>query len=139
VAEHRDGVLVIARRRDVADAFVDAGEERILVHGARQMTAREPRQLLWILGGDLLDRDVVREISVVLGETVVDVDVQSERVGDGLCGLHRSSLRTAHKTGDREAGQCIGQPLGLLDAFLGEVGVRPLTRLAAKRQRMPDQ
>ena len=103
------------------------------------MTARQPRQFLGVLGGDLLDGDVVREVAVVLGEPVVDVDVEPQRVGDRLCGLHRASLRAAHQTGDREPRQSVGQPLGLLDALGGEVGVGSLTRLAAQRQCVPDQ
>ena len=120
-------------------AVVDAGEKRVLVDGAGQVAAGQPRQLLGVLGGDLLDRDVVLQVAVVLGEAVVDVDGQPQRIGDRLRGLHRAPLRAADQTGDREARQRIGQPLGLLDALLGQVGVGPLARLAAKRQRVPDQ
>ena len=35
MAEHRDGVLVVARCDDVANARVDASEKRVLVNAAR--------------------------------------------------------------------------------------------------------
>ena len=91
------------------------------------------------LGSDLLDRDVVRHVAVVLGEPVVDVDGQPQRVGDRLRGLHGPDLRAADQAADREAGQRIGEPLGLLDALLGQFGIGALPWLAAQRQRMPDE
>ena len=139
MAEHRDGVLVVARRHDVADSRVDASEKRLLVNAARQMAACQPRQLLGVLGGDLLDRDVVLEIAVVLGEAVVDLDGAPQRIGNRLRGLHRAPLRAADQSSDREARQRVGKPFGLLDALLGQVGIGPLSWLAAKRQRVPDQ
>ena len=77
--------------------------------------------------------------AVVLGQPFVDLDRQPERVGDRLRGLHRASLRAADQPRDRESGQRVGQPLGLFDAFVGQVGVGALTGFAAQRKRVPDQ
>ena len=81
----------------------------------------------------------MRQVAVVLGEPLVDVDRQPERVGHRLRGLHRAPLRAADQAGDREARQRVGQPLGLLDALLGQVGVGTLPGFTAERQRMPDE
>ena len=64
---------------------------------------------------------------------------QPEGIGNRLRGLHRAPLRAADDAGDREAGQRVGQPLGLLDALLGQFGVGALPGFAAERQRVPDE
>jgi hypothetical protein len=62
----------------------------------------EPLQIL--LRG-LLDRDVVGQLVVVLGDPRVDVDGQAQPVGDGLRGLDCAALRAADDAGDREPRQ----------------------------------
>ena len=89
VAEHRDGVLVVARGHQVANPRVDSRQKRGLVNAAGQVPLGQPRQLLGELGGDLLDRDVVLHVAVVLGEPFVDLDGQPEGIGDWLRGLDR--------------------------------------------------
>jgi hypothetical protein len=74
VAEHRDGVLVVARGHQVANPRVDPSHKRRLVNTAGQVAIRQSLQLLGELGGDLLDRDVVLHFPVVLGEPFVDLD-----------------------------------------------------------------
>ncbi len=103
------------------------------------MAAGQPLQLLRELGGDLLDRDVVLHVAVVLGEPVLDLDRQAEGVGDRLGRLDRAPLRAADQSADREAGQRVGKPLGLLDPLLGQVGIGALAGLAAQWERMPDE
>ena len=103
------------------------------------MAACQSRQLLGVLGCDVFDGDVVLEVAVVLGEPLVDLDGQAEGVGNGLRGLHRAPLRAADQAGYREARQRGGKPFGLLDALLGQIGIRPLSWLTAKRQRVPDE
>ena len=46
-------------------------------------------QALEVLLRGLLDRRVVRQVVVVLGEALVDLDRQAQRVGDRLAGLQR--------------------------------------------------
>ena len=89
VAEHRDGVLVIARGGEVPDSLVAPSQKCGLVNAARQVPVGQSGQLLGVLGGDLLDRDVVLQVPVVLGEPLVDFDRQTERIGHRLGGLHR--------------------------------------------------
>ena len=139
MTEHRDGVLVVARRHQVANPRADSRQKCGLVNTAGQVPLGQSRQLLGELGGDLLDRDVVVHIAVVLGEPFVDLDGQPQGIGNWLRGLHRAPLRAADQPSDGEPGQRIGQPLGLLDTFLGQVGVRALPGFAAKRKRMPDE
>ena len=103
------------------------------------MPLGQSRQLLRELGGDLLDRYVMLHVAVVLGEPFVDLDGQPLGIGNRLRGLHRAPLRAADQPSDAEAGQRVGQPLGLFDTFLGQVGVRALPRFAAKGKRMSDQ
>jgi hypothetical protein len=80
----------------------------------------------------------MREIAVVFGEPVIDVDRQPQRIGDPLRGLHGADLRAADDARNREARQRIGQPLGLLDALLGQFTIGALPWFAAERQRVPD-
>ena len=81
----------------------------------------------------------MREIAVVFGEPVVDVDGEpvASATGCAVCLARICGLLTMRL--DREAGQRIGQPLGLLDTLLGQFGIRALPWFAAERQRMPDQ
>ena len=139
MAEHRDGVLVVARGHQVANPRVDSRQKCGLVNAAGQVPLGQSRQLLGELGGDLLDRDVVLHVAVVLGEPFVDLDGQPQCIGNRLRGLHRAPLRAADQPSDGEAGQRVGQPLGLFDTFLGQVGVRALPGFAAKGKRMSDQ
>jgi hypothetical protein len=101
------------------------------------VSLRQPRQLLGVLGRDLFDRDVVLHVTVVFGEPFVYFDRQPQCVGNRLCSLDRTDLRAADQPGDWEPRQRVGQPLGLLDALLGQVGVRALSGLAAQRKRVP--
>ena len=78
-------------------------------------------------------------VAVILGETFVDLDGQPECIGDWLRGLDRPDLRTADQPSDREARQRIGEPFGLLDALLGQIGVGALPGFASKRKRVPDE
>ena len=136
VGEDRDGVLVVGGSDDVVDARFDPLDERRLVHPTGKVAAGEP---LHVLFGDLLDRGVMREVAVVLGEPIVDVDRDAQRIGDGLRGLPGADLRAADDAAYREARERIGQPLGLLDAVLGQLGIGALPWLAAERQRVPDE
>ena len=81
----------------------------------------------------------MREVAVVFGEPVVDVDGQPQRLGDGLGGLHRRRCGLLTMRADRETRQRVGQPLGLLDALLGQFGIGALPGFAAERQRVPDE
>ena len=63
---------------------------------------------LQVLPGGLLDGRVVRQPVVVLGDPLVDVDRQSERVGHRLGGLPGAPLRAADQPGDRESLQRVG-------------------------------
>ena len=128
-----------ARRHQVANPRADSRQKCGLVNTAGQVPLRQSRQLLRELGGDLLDRDVVLHVAVVLGEPFVDLDGQPQSIGNRLRGLHRAPLRAADQPSDGEAGQRVGQPLGLFDTFLGQVGVRALPGFAAKGKRMSDQ
>src|SRR3984957_17648130 len=99
VAEHHDGVVVVGGGGDVVE-----GRPRpnpVFVDRAGQMPLGHPGPLFRVLRADLLDRDVHRQIAVVFGEAVVDLDVQPARGGDRFRGLERASLRTAHQPGDR--------------------------------------
>src|SRR5271155_5814050 len=89
-----------------------------------------PGPLLRVLRADLLDRDVHRQIAVVFGEAIVDLDVQPARGGDRFRGLERAPLRAAHQPGDRKSGQRIGQSRCLRMPFVGEVGVGALAGFA---------
>lgn len=117
VAEHRDGLVVVGAVHQGADALADARQERGFVDAAGQLPVEQPLELGRVLGRDLLDRDVVRQVPVVFGEALVDLDTQAQCVGDGLSGLDGAHLRAAHHPGDREAGQRVGQSLRLFDAF----------------------
>ncbi len=104
------------------------------------MTARQSRQLLGELGGDLLDGDVVLEVAVVLGEALVDVDCQAQGIGDRLRGLDGPSLRTADQPGYREPRQRVGQTLWACSRPSSDrCGIGTLPRFAAERQRVPDE
>ena len=127
---------MVGGRDEVVDARLDPGDEGVLVHVAGKVAVDESLQVF--LRG-LFDRRVVREAVVVLGEPLVDVDGEPERVGHRLRGLHRTPLRAAHQPRDGESGQRVGQSLGLLDAVLGQVGIRTLPGFAAQRQRMSDE
>src|SRR5271156_6378111 len=139
VAEHSDGVVVFGGGGDVVDGRPHPRPTRVFVDRAGQMPLGHPGPLLRVLCPDLLDRDVHRQIAVVFGEAVVDLDVQPARGGDRFRGLECAPLRTAHQPGDRKSGQRIGQPRCLRMPLVGEVGVGALAGLAAERQRMPDQ
>ena len=81
----------------------------------------------------------MREVTVVFGEPVVDVDREPQGIRDGLSGLPGPDLWAADDTAYRKAGQRIGKPLGLLDALFGQFEIGALSWLAAVRQRMPDE
>ena len=62
----------------------------------------QSRPLLGVLRADLLDRDVGRQVAVVFGEAVVDLDVQAQRGGDRFRGLdaRRCGLLTTRVIGN---------------------------------------
>ena len=139
VAEHRDGVLVVGAGDDVVDRRPDPAQERVLVDGAGQVAVDQPLQLGGVLRGDLLDRDVVREVAVVFGEPLVDLDRQPSASATGWAVWTARTCGLLTSAGYREAGQRVGQPRSLLDTLGGQVGIGALTGLAAQRQRMSDQ
>src|ERR1700691_4091950 len=89
--------------------------------------------LLRILLTDLLDRDIDRQVTVVFGEAVVDLDGQPARGGDRFRGLDRAALRAAYHPGDRKPGQRLRQARYLRSSLLGKVGVGALAGFAAER------
>ena len=131
VAEHGDGVVVVGGGDQVRDGRVDASEELGLVDTAGQLSIHQPLQLRRVLLRDLLDRDVVGEIAVVLGEALVDLDPHPQSVGQRLRGLDRAHLGAADHPLDREPGQGVGQPARLLGAFGGQVWIGTLPGFAA--------
>ena len=60
------------------------------------------------------------------------------RLCDRLGSLDRAALRAADQAGERESRQRIGQPPGLLPAFLGQFGIGSFAGLGPVRQRVPD-
>ena len=65
------------------------------------------------------------------------VSPSASATGCAVCMARICGLLTMRD--DRESGQRVGQPLGLLDALLGQFGVGALPGFAAERQRVPDQ
>ena len=123
-----------AAGHQIVDGGADSGPERGLVDAAGQLAVDQPLQLLRVLGGDLLDRHVVRQVPVVLGEALVDFDCQPERVGDrrAVCTARRCGLLT--NRGDRKPGQRLGQSRGLLQTGLADrrgIGALHRVRCAA--------
>ena len=119
---------------------VDAGQERVLVDGAGQMTARQPRQFLGVLGGDLLDRDVVRQVAVVLGEPVVDARWRrpsASATGCAVCTARRCGLLTSRVIGNRASAS--GSRLACSMPSADRSGSDPSPGSLRSGKRVPDQ
>ena len=91
------------------------------------MTAGQAFPLVGELLADLLDRNVVRQVAVVLGEAVVDLEFEAERVGHRLGGLLGAPLRAAEHPGDRVPVERFRQPHRLLEAHVGQLGIGAFT------------
>ena len=139
VAEHRHGVAMVRRCTDVGQRGADAATETGDVNTGRQFPGGHPLPVLGALGTHLLDGDVLAQPPVVFGESLVEVDIQSEGGRDRCRGGHGTALRAADQSGDREASQRRREPVSLLAAEVGEVGIRAFPGLRAVRQRVPDE
>ena len=137
VAEHRDRVGVVGGIDDVGERGEDPPAEFPDIYTCRELTLGHPVPVRTPLNARLLQRYVARHPAVVLGQPIVDVDVQAAGRRQGFGGLIRPTLRTADHPADRETLQRPGQAPGLFPAVVGQFGIRTLAGPTAKREGMP--
>ena len=139
VAEHGHRVPVVGGGDDVGQRAANPAGECLSVHGFGKMTGGHPGPVVGTLGAHLLERHVMRQAAVVLGQPFIDVDIEIQGRRHGFGGLKGPPLRTADQAADREPGQPGGEPPGLFPAGWGQLGIGTLAGLRAKRQRMANE
>ena len=121
------------RADHISKCCPDPGAKRLDVNRVRQLTGSHPLPLLGQFDTHLLDRHVVRQAAVVLGQPLVKVDAKTTVVRERFGGLDSPALGTADHPTDREAFQRLHQTPGLLPTKGGQFRIGALAGSGTKR------